>query len=182
MRLSQLAGQIYEKSVDYGAGVAGGPMKLLLPMSALRRLADATRSFFRADGNYAANTQPRYDYCCIIVTENDVLQLRKPLHSILPKLLHSLLSLTGVAAFGRDVYHADYQELVKFLPLEFAREKFLKPLSMCKLRITPIHKHHQLLHRFPFTVNGRWPDETHLADECLPQAGRCHSIVFPGRW
>ena len=25
-------------------------------------------------------------------------------------------------------------------------------------------------------------DETPLADERPPQAGRCHSIVFPGRW
>ena len=31
------------------------PTKLLLPMSALRRLADATRSFFRADDNYATD-------------------------------------------------------------------------------------------------------------------------------
>jgi hypothetical protein len=29
------------------------PSKLILPMSALRRLADATRSFFRADGNHS---------------------------------------------------------------------------------------------------------------------------------
>ena len=28
---------------------------------------------------------------------------------------------------------------------------------MCKLHITPIHKHHQLLQRFPFTVHGRGP-------------------------
>ena len=35
-------------------GTSGrGPTKLLLPMSAFRRLADATRSFFRADGNHA---------------------------------------------------------------------------------------------------------------------------------
>ena len=65
--------------------------------------------------------------------------------------------LTSVAAFGRDVYHADYQALVRFLPFEFAREKLHNKLLMCKLHITPIHKRHQLLHRFPFTVHGRWP-------------------------
>ena len=86
-------------------------------------------------------TQPRHDYAA----------------SLLPKLQHSRLSLTGVAAFGRDVYHADYQALVKYLPLEFAGEKFHNKLLMCKLHITPIHKRHQLLHRFPFTVHGRWP-------------------------
>ena len=91
-----------------------------------RRLADAdaTRSFFRADGNDAT----------------DVASLRLLLLSLLLKLQHSRLSLTGVAAFGRDVYHADYQALVKFLPLEFTGENFHKSLSMCKLHITPIHK------------------------------------------
>jgi hypothetical protein len=88
---------------------------------------------------------------------------------LLPKLQHSRLSLTGVAAFGRDVYHADYQELVKFLPFEFAREKFHNKLLMCKLHITPIHKHkrHQLLHRFPFTLHGRWPTKLILPMSAL---------------
>ena len=37
-------------------GTSGrGPTKLLLPMSVLRRLADATQSFFRADGNFATD-------------------------------------------------------------------------------------------------------------------------------
>ena len=40
-------------SLSAHPGTSGqGPTKLLLPMSALRRLADATRSFFRADGNH----------------------------------------------------------------------------------------------------------------------------------
>ncbi len=54
-------------------GTSGrGPTKLILPMSAFRRLADATRSFFRADGNHATEAaSPRlllhhcYRKCCI---------------------------------------------------------------------------------------------------------------------
>ena len=56
----------FPTSLSAYPGTSGrGPTKLILPMSALRRLADATRSFFRADGN----------------------------HSILPKFSHSQLPL-----------------------------------------------------------------------------------------
>ena len=59
------------------------PSKLILPMSAFRRLADATRLFFRADGNHAT----------------DVASLRLLLHSGT-----RLETLTQVGGYRRNAW------------------------------------------------------------------------------
>ena len=117
VRISQCVStaiQEFSSSLSAYPGTSGrGPTKLLLPMSALRRLADATRSF---SGPMVTKlpTLRRHDYCCTIVTENDVLLLRKTLHSILPKMLHSQLPLTWPRPQCKKAYLTNSQGLSIF--------------------------------------------------------------------